>query len=225
MNHRFSCSVTRDEQLFAYSKSMNEATHRLLIAHFEEADPAMAELAKSYGPLSHPTVKEPFEALTGAIVSQQLSTKAAATIFRRFCDVTEQQLRPQRILELDDEEFAMAGISRQKRSYLRALAEHFIQVPDDRDWHLETDDALISELTSIKGIGVWTVQMFLIFHLLREDVFPIDDLGVRNGMVRLYRLNENGKELRLALTDRAEKWRPYRSAACRYIWRYYEDTA
>lgn len=204
---------------------MNEATHRSVIAHFEKADPAIATLAKNYGPLPHPSVKQPFEALTGAIVSQQLSTKAAATIFRRFRDVTQQQLEPQRILELEDADFAAAGISRQKRGYLRALAEHFTQLPLDRDWHLESDDQLIQELTSIKGIGVWTVQMFLIFHLLREDVFPIDDLGVRHGMIRLYGMNQTGRELRAKLNERAELWRPYRSTACRYIWRYYEDKA
>ncbi len=194
-----------------------------LLPYFRERDQRVASLIERYGDLTAPQVQHPFEALTGAIVSQQLSSKAAATIFERFKALVNCRLEPESILALADYEFTSVGISRQKQGYLRALAEHFTKHPVDRKWEKMSDAEIISELTTVKGIGVWTVQMFLIFQLLRPDVFPIDDLGIRQGMIHLYRVEGTPREQRKELVNIAELWRPHRTVACRYIWRYYGD--
>lgn len=194
-----------------------------LLSHFKERDVHIAGLIEHYGDLPSPRVQRPFEALTDAVISQQLSSKAAATIFDRFNTLIGYQIEPEAVLALPDDAFTAVGISRQKRAYLRALAEHFAGQPKNRKWHMFSDEEIIEELTSIKGIGVWTVQMFLIFQLLRQDVLPLDDLGIRKGMAQLYGVAGSTREQREKMKEITEPWRPYRSVACRYIWRYYGD--
>lgn len=158
--------------------------------------------------------------LLSAIVSQQLSTKVAATIFRRFTELfPDLYPHPTLVLEATEETLRSAGLSFQKIGYIRNVAEFA------KDGNLEhatidamEDEALIQHLIQIKGVGRWTVEMLLMFALERPDVFPVDDLGIQNAMKRQYGLEEKGKALKLRMQEIAENWRPYRTAASKYLW-------
>ena len=163
--------------------------------------------------------------LLDSIVSQQLSVKVAGIIFERFLNLFDNlDPSPQKILDLDVEDMRGCGLSYQKANYIKNIAQYWIDHHElNRDWLSMTDDEIINELSSIKGVGKWTVQMILMFRLNRLDVFPVDDLGIRQGMTHLYDITSSGKEAVSEMTKIAENWRPYRSTACRYVWRW-KDT-
>ena len=165
---------------------------------------------------------KPFESLCRSIIHQQLATKAAATIHSRFKDLYKgKDPKPEEILETPDEEMRSCGLSRQKTSYLKDLSQKVLDgTVEIRKLDHLTDEEIIEELTSVKGIGTWTAQMFLMFNLGRLDVFPVKDLGIRNGMQKLYRLKTISDE---KLEKIADKWKPYRSIGSWYVWRY-KDT-
>jgi DNA-3-methyladenine glycosylase II len=160
--------------------------------------------------------------LLDSIVSQQLSVKAAGTIFSRFLDLfPDRKPLPQLVLEKDVEILRGCGLSYQKANYIKNIAAYWLDnKADTKNWQAISDDDIINELTQIKGVGKWTVQMMLMFRLNRLDVFPVDDLGIRQGMVKLYNIEETGKELIKKMHEIAEPWKPYRGAACRYIWKW-----
>ena len=160
--------------------------------------------------------------LLDSIVSQQLSVKAAGTIFQRFLEIFDDlNPTPHRVLELDIEVLRGCGLSYQKAGYIQNIAAYWIDNQCiKKDWLALTDEEIIAELTTIKGVGKWTVQMILMFRLNRLDVFPVDDLVIRQSMMRLYGVESKGKELIKELTQIAEAWRPYRTIACRYVWRF-----
>ena len=163
--------------------------------------------------------------LLGSIISQQLSVKAAATIESRFLDLfPNRNPSPEYVITLSPEILRGVGLSGQKASYIRNIAAYWIEKQANiKDWMAMSDDDIIAELTQIKGVGKWTVQMILMFRLNRLDIFPIDDLGIRQGMIKLYGIEETGRELIKRLHEIAEPWRPYRSVACRHIWKW-KDT-
>lgn len=163
--------------------------------------------------------------LLGSIISQQLSVKAAATIESRFLDLfPNRKPLPELVVAMTPEILRGVGLSGQKASYIRNIAAYWIERHEDmKDWMAMSDDEIIAELTQIKGVGKWTVQMILMFRLNRLDVFPIDDLGIRQGMIKMYGVEETGKELIKRLHEIAEPWRPYRSIACRFVWKW-KDT-
>ena len=163
--------------------------------------------------------------LLGSIISQQLSVKAAATIESRFLDLfPNRNPSPEYVITLSPEILRGVGLSGQKASYIRNIAAYWIEKQANiKDWMAMSDDDIIAELTQIKGVGKWTVQMILMFRLNRLDIFPIDDLGIRQGMIKLYGIEETGRELIKRLHEIAESWRPYRSVACRHIWKW-KDT-
>jgi len=162
-----------------------------------------------------------FESLVKSIVSQQLSVKAAASIYARFSDLLEQEIIEDNILSKDHEAFRACGLSNQKARYIRNTAEFFKEHDlDDLKLDELSDEEIIKLLTQIKGVGVWTVQMLLIFHLLREDVFPTGDLEIRKQIISHYKVKKEGKELYPALEKIAKKWSPYKSIASRYLWAY-----
>ena len=163
--------------------------------------------------------------LLGSIISQQLSVKAAATIESRFLDLfPNRNPSPEYVITLSPEILRGVGLSGQKASYIRNIAAYWIEKQANiKDWMAMSDDDIIAELTQIKGVGKWTVQMILMFRLNRLDIFPIDDLGIRQGMIKLYGIEETGRELIKRLHEIAEPWRPYRSIACRHIWKW-KDT-
>lgn len=158
--------------------------------------------------------------LIRAIVGQQLSGKAASTIFGRFINLfADAYPHPDEVLALDMPTLRSVGLSRQKASYIVNVAEFFEKEQlHDKDWSDMDDNAIIKYLTTIKGVGKWTVQMILMFTLNRPDVLPLDDLGIQQGMMLLYDFEAKGRELKKKMTEIAETWRPYRSWACRYVW-------
>lgn len=194
------------------------------VEHLRASDAKLRRFIDRVGPcLLLPTrkAKTPYEALGHAIVFQQLSGKAAGTIFSRVAALFPKgRLDPEFLLSLPDEKLRGAGLSRGKLASLRDLSEHAKagRIPTWRQMLAKDDDEwLIEHLTQVRGIGRWTVEMMLIFQLGRPDVLPLTDLGVRKGAARL----DGKSELPDAatLTARAEKWRPYRSVASWYLWR------
>ncbi len=195
-------------------------------AHLRRADPVMARLINEYGgPLpveedSRGRPPELYGALVRSIAGQQLSVKAAAAIYRRLtARFGGRTPTPEEILADDPEELrAAAGFSRAKVAYLRSLAEHVIDGRLELDRLAELpDDEVIAELTAVKGVGVWTAHMFLMFTLHRPDVLPVGDLGVRNAVQRVYGLERPPAPAELAAL--AEGWRPHRTRASLYLWR------
>lgn len=145
---------------------------------------------------------------------------AAATRERLFDAV---EVTPEGVLAADPQVLRDAGLSRQKTRYVRSVAEAFRDRGYDRAYFQGMDDeAVVDELTAITGVGEWTARMQLIFTLRRPDVFPVGDLGVRDGMATLFGMD---REARAAMVDRAEAWRPYRTLATLYLWRVTEDIA
>lgn len=185
-------------------------------------DPVLAAIIKRHGPCGLGAVRERFDhfsMLVRAIVSQQLSTKAANTIHTRLTALMPgPQPTPHALAALTEAQLRAVGISRQKAGYLRDLCEKVTSgaVPlDDVDGM--PDEEVIVALTRVKGIGRWTAEMFLIFRLLRPDVLPVDDLGIVTAVQRAYGLRKRPKADRLRKIG--EAWRPYRSVASWYLWR------
>lgn len=190
--------------------------------HLMRVDPVLATVIRQVGPcrLADTPPAPPFMALAEAIASQQLSTKAANTIFGRFCALfgPDGHPDPARLLLLDEATLRSVGFSRAKAVFLRDLAAHVVdeRLPLDR-LHEFDDGQVIEQLTAVKGIGIWTAEIFLMFRLRRLDVFPADDLGLVKGAQRVYGLRQ--RPTRQRLLKMAEAWRPYRSVAAWYLWR------
>lgn len=167
-----------------------------------------------------PLDQDLYAGLIRSIVHQQLSGKAAHTIHQRLLSLfPDGYPHAEQLLALDPVELRTVGLSRQKADYVANVA-HFFQSQDQQALLQLDDDALIQELTQIKGIGKWTVQMILIFNLGRPDVFPPDDLGIQKAMQRLYGLPTKGRKMKQQMRTIAEEWRPYRSVATRFLWQY-----
>ncbi|MBC8111922.1 MAG: DNA-3-methyladenine glycosylase 2 family protein [Verrucomicrobia bacterium] len=164
-------------------------------------------------------------ALLRSVVSQQLSVKAAATIFKRFLQLFENEYpEATQLLQIDNPTLRNAGLSAQKTAYLKNIATFYVEKGlDYQTISQQTDEELIAYLTEIKGIGKWTVEMLLMFTLNRPDVFPADDLGIQNAMKKLYQLSASGKLLKKKMLEIAEKWQPYRTTACLYLWHWKDN--
>lgn len=182
-------------------------------------DPVIRDLIRRHGPcgLADAQHEDAFTALTHSIISQQLSTKAAATIARRFDALFGGIPTPAAVVLVDDAQLRAVGLSSQKIRYMRDLCSRVA----DGSLTLEkvnelSDEDVIQSLTQIKGIGRWTAEMFLMFRLHRPDVLPVDDLGILKAVQRAYGLRKLPRAERL--TKIGEPWRPYRSVACWYLW-------
>jgi DNA-3-methyladenine glycosylase II len=191
------------------------------IAHLSAADPILAGIIAS-GRDIHPRPHEDlYLALLRAIVSQQISTKAAAAIWKRFQSLfpPEGYPEPREVLALNEDELRAVGLSRQKAGYLKAIAEYNERGLLDYD-HLTglSEEAFTQHLTAIRGVGRWTAQMLQMFALDQPDVFAEGDLGVQNAMRKHYGLEETGRALQKRMVVIAESWRPYRTLACKYLW-------
>jgi 3-methyladenine DNA glycosylase/8-oxoguanine DNA glycosylase len=188
-----------------------------------DADDELARVIEQVGPFSHRPEKmqSPFQALLKAIVYQQLSGKAAATILGRVKALAPHRrgLQPEAILNLSDELLRKAGMSRAKVLAVRDLAAKTLDgtVPTLSRLKNMDDDEIISRLISVRGIGRWSVEMLLIFRLGRPDVLPAADLGVRRGFMLTYR--KRAMPLPAHILRHGERWRPYRSVASWYLWR------
>lgn len=188
------------------------------IEHLRAADPVLGRVIDRVGPFQMRYRPADFAALLRAIVGQQVSTRAAATVYARL-EAACGGVSPQAIASLDETQLRAAGLSRQKSSYARDLAAKTLSGEIDFARLPELpDNEVIARLTAVKGIGVWSAQMFLIFALRRPDVFfPVADLGLRNAMQRIYRMRQPPKPARMLKV--AAPWRPYSSYACWYLWR------
>jgi 3-methyladenine DNA glycosylase/8-oxoguanine DNA glycosylase len=216
---------------------------RKAVLHLKKSDPLMRAIIERVGPCRMEYGDPNFHSLAEAIVYQQLNGKAAATIFKRFTALAGDPVTPAGILKISAEHLRAVGLSKQKSSYLFDMAERAQR--GDLDFsRLDgmTDEEVVEHLTQVKGVGVWTAHMFLMFTLKRENVLPIGDFGIRMAMYKNYleravkRKNGSGRSIKknarakpakekitLPTPEQMEKiakrWEPFRSIACWYLWR------
>jgi DNA-3-methyladenine glycosylase II len=196
---------------------------RKALAALRAADPVMDRLIDENGALvrrelTRERPRDAYGTLLRAIVGQQLSSKAAATIYKRVLELFGGHApTPRQLLKVDPDELRGAGLSRAKAAYLRDLAQHVEEGTLELDRLPDLpDEQVAAQLTAIKGLGQWTADMFLIFHLGRPDVLPVGDQGIRRAIQLEYRLRKlpDAKRMRTI----ARPWQPYRSLACLYLW-------
>lgn len=198
---------------------MTPAAHKFL----SRADPVMARLVKTHGRcVIEPREKcSPFESLVRAIGHQQLNGRAAETILSRFQALFPggQFPTPEMVLAKTDEQLRSVGLSRSKTAAIKDLADKTVHgiVPTRRTIERWSNEEIIEHLVQVRGVGVWTVEMLLIFTLAREDVLPVNDFGVRNGFMIAYGRDEMPKPRELA--EFGKRWAPHRSTAAWYLWR------
>jgi DNA-3-methyladenine glycosylase II len=189
--------------------------------HLAKADPKLGLVIKRIGAckLHGVAPRDPFEALCMSIASQQLSTKAADTIFGRFCDLFPPDRRPapERVMTMTDDQIRGVGFSRPKVAFIKDLASHVLDGRLDlAGLRKHPDDEVMRQLVAVKGIGRWTAEIFLMFRLGRPDILPADDLGLMNAVHRVYGLRKRPTPDQLR--KMGEAWRPYRSIAAWYLW-------
>ena len=191
---------------------------RKAINHLRQSDPVLSAIIERVGAFRMNYDEPAFHSLAEAIVYQQLHGKAAATIFGRLAALTGNPLTPEGILKLSEEQMRAVGLSKQKLSYLRDLAAktHSGELDFTRLREL-SDTEVIKQLTQVKGIGVWTAHMFLMFALRRPNVLPTGDLGVQMAIRKHYRKRKLPKPAQMGKI--AKCWEPYRSVACWYLWK------
>jgi DNA-3-methyladenine glycosylase II len=211
---------------------------RRAVNHLKKSDPVMRAIIERLGPCRMQFGPPEFHSLAEAIVYQQLNGKAAETIFKRFAALAGEPLTPEGILKLSDAQMRGAGLSKQKSAYLKDLAAKTASGLVDFGRLPQLPDAeVIEHLTQVKGIGVWTAQMFLMFTLKRENVLPTGDFGVRMAMYKHYLDRPRAKAVKKSAATRkgrkrkiklprpelmekiAKRWEPYRSVACWYLWK------
>ncbi len=161
--------------------------------------------------------------LLESIVSQQLSVKVADVIFKRFLSLfPDNYPHPEHVIAIEFDQLRSVGLSGQKAGYLQNVARFAIEHDLEKiEWSAMSDEEILSFLTQIKGVGKWTVQMLLMFSLARTDIFPVDDLGIQQAMQRLFNIEEqNPRLLKVKMIELSEPWRPWRTVACRYLWRW-----
>lgn len=191
---------------------------RKAVNHLKKSDPVLRAIIEQVGPCRMEYGPAEFSNLAEAIIYQQLNGRAALTIFNRFADVAGRPITPEGILKLSDEQMRSVGLSKQKSAYLKDLAAQtaagrldFSRLP------ALSDEEVIQHLTQVKGIGVWTAHMFLIFSLRRPNVLPTGDYGVQMAVKKHYRKRKLPKPKDMEKIAKA--WEPYRSVACWYMWR------
>jgi DNA-3-methyladenine glycosylase II len=191
---------------------------RKAILHLKKSDPILCAIIERVGPCRMQFGPAEFASLAESIVYQQLNGSAAATIFNRFEALAGEPLTPEGILKLTDAQLRGVGMSKQKSSYLKDLAAKtasglldFAKLPE------MPDEAVIEHLTQVKGIGVWTSHMFLMFSLRRPNVLPTGDYGIQVAMKKHYKKRKLPKPKEMEKI--ARPWEPYRSVACWYMWR------
>lgn len=194
--------------------------------HLTRKDPTLANLVVDFPSPEFIPHTNYYHELVDSIISQQLSVKAARTIFGRFKNLFGGDFpSPEQILKKDIEELRSVGLSRQKAGYIQDLAHKVIDgvvVFDTLD--SLSNDEIIEELTKVKGIGVWTVHMFLMFCMGRLDILPTSDLGIRNGIKKLYNFDHLPETHEIELLAETRGWHPYESVASWYIWQSLDNT-
>jgi DNA-3-methyladenine glycosylase II len=194
---------------------------QLAAEHLRDHDPVLAAVIAARGACTIRPHRNYYPELVDSIISQQLSVKASATILRRFCELFggDTVPEPAAILTKDIDELRTAGLSRGKATYVRDLAQHVVDGTlsfDDLDGL--SNDAVIAKLVAVKGIGEWTAHMFLMFCMGRLDVLAVGDLGIKNGIQKLYKLDHQPTAAEVITIAEQNHWHPYESVACWYIW-------
>jgi DNA-3-methyladenine glycosylase II len=191
---------------------------RKAINHLSKADPILRAIIGRVGPCRIEYGPPEFHSLAESIVYQQLNGKAASTIFERFAALAGDPVTPKGILKLTDAQMRSVGLSKQKSSYLRDMAERTVHGElNFGKLHALPDEEVIKHLTQVKGVGEWTAQMFLMFTLRRPNVLPTGDFGVQMAIKKHYKKRKLPKPLQMEKIAKA--WEPYRSVACWYLWR------
>ncbi len=189
--------------------------------HLAKRDRVMKKLIPQFGEARLQSRGDAFTTLARSIVGQQISVKAAQSVWDRFAALMQDpttRLQPSSVLALDALVMRGSGLSARKVEYLRDLAQHFADgAVHEPAWHTMDDEAIIEELVAIRGIGRWTAEMFLIFHLMRPNVLPLDDLGLIKGISQSYFSGEPVS--RAEAREVGDAWAPYRSVATWYLWR------
>jgi DNA-3-methyladenine glycosylase II len=188
-------------------------------AHFRKTDPLLYKVALEIKLEDYQKSKDYFTDLVESIISQQLSGKAANTIFARFKKLfTKGKITPQELIKIPDQEIREAGISFSKIKYIKGIAEEIVNSKLDlKSLDNLKDEEIIKELTKLKGVGDWTAEMFLMFSLARPDIFSAGDLGLKNAIIKLYKLDY--KPNKRELIKISEKWSPHRTYASRILWK------
>ena len=186
-------------------------------AHLARRDKVLGRIIRAHPGANLRTRGDAFQTLARSIVGQQISVKAAQAVWDRF-EALAGRVAPQYVVGLDEGAMRAAGLSRMKVAYLKDLAGRFHDGRlRPRRWSRMHDEAVIADLVQVKGIGRWSVEMFLIFHLMRPDVFPVADIGLQRAVEKHY---NGGERLdRAALDEIGEGWAPYRTVATWYLWR------
>ncbi|MCK5255547.1 MAG: DNA-3-methyladenine glycosylase 2 family protein, partial [Deltaproteobacteria bacterium] len=192
-----------------------------ILSHFKKVDPVLYSIAKEVGPVEDFTVRESsdyFRSLCREIVGQQLSGKVANVIFDRFVKLfPKQEVTPENILKIPDEDIRNVGMSWSKVKFVKDLAQKVIDgTLDVANLNKLNDQQVMEQLMQVKGIGPWTAEMFLMFTLGREDIFSAGDLGLKNAIIKLYNLEKPSQEEILAIS---KEWSPYRTYASRVLWK------
>ncbi|MES2630622.1 MAG: DNA-3-methyladenine glycosylase [Patescibacteria group bacterium] len=194
--------------------------------YLSERDPILGEIIRNAPLPAFTPHKNYYQELVESIISQQLSVKAAATILKRFKELFSEDFpSPESILATDIEELRGVGLSRQKAGYIKDLATRVLDGSVQFS-HLDslTNQEVIDELVQIKGVGVWTVHMFLLFCMGRLDVLPTGDLGIKNGIYKLYALPEKPSPVDIETVSLNNQWHPYESIASWYVWHSLDNT-
>lgn len=200
-------------------------SHRAKVEYLKKSDPVLRIVIEGVRLKELAFTRGRFEALVDAIVSQQLSVKAADTIFARFVALTPGKTfpTPKKVLAIPSSRMRKCGLSKMKVSFIKDLARNVLDgTVDFKKMDSWSDEEVIDHLMQVKGIGRWTAEMFLIFSLARDDVFSYGDLGLRNAMRILYNMRKYPTEKRAFAL--AAKWAPYRSLASRYLWASLKNT-
>jgi DNA-3-methyladenine glycosylase II len=189
--------------------------------HLAKRDAVLRRLVKSYPDPALASRGDAFQALARSIVGQQISVKAADSIWKRFAERAG-NVKAASVATIAPEDLRACGFSGQKASYMLDLATRFASGEiQPRRWSRLDDEAIVEDLTRVKGIGRWTVEMFLIFHMKRPDVFPVGDLGLLRAMERQY--NDGEPLTKDEMREIGKPWQPYRTAATWYLWRSLEN--
>ena len=202
--------------------TITDAPH---VAHLSK-DKKLAPLLKTIEPYLLKKRKNVCLRLCASIMSQQLSTRVAEVIFKRFLELYDgREPTPQQIIDTPFDKLRGVGLSNAKVNYVQNVAKYMLEhKADDKRFSKMTDEEVIGFLTPIKGVGRWTVEMLLMFTLGREDVFAVDDLGIQQAMTKIYKLDAaDKKEMKEKMLKISAKWSPYRTHACFYLWKY-KDT-
>lgn len=201
--------------------TLNETTAKQAAEYLLSHDPVLTPVIKAAGLCTIQPHKNYYQELVDSIISQQLSIKAAATIFKRFKDLFGGDFpAPEQILKKDIDELRSVGLSRGKAMYVRDLAQHVVDGKVKFD-HLDalSNEEIIKELTAVKGIGEWTAHMFMMFCMGRMDILAHGDLGIKNGVQRLYGLDHQPTAQEVIEIAKKNNWHPYETVACWYVWK------